>query len=58
MGNWQSLDLDQMQHTAASDQDLHCLLIVQPFFCRNVYIIKPGIPKIKNEHQHIVREFI
>ena len=39
----------------ASDQGLHCLQIVQPFFYRNIYIIKPDIPVTENElFQYIV----
>ena len=30
---------DQTPQNAASDQDLHCLQIVQPFFFKNIYFI-------------------
>ena len=32
MNNWQMVQRDQMPENAASDQGLHCLSIVQPFF--------------------------
>ena len=34
-----SADPDQMLQKAVSDQGLHCLQIVEPFFFRNIYII-------------------
>ena len=34
--------------SAAADQGLHCLQIVQPFFFKNIHIISPDIPKIEN----------
>ena len=50
---------DQMLQNVASDQGLYCLQIVQPFFFRNVYIIWPDTPKIKNGlFQYSVGEFI
>ena len=40
-----------------NDQGLHRLQIDQPFFFRNIYVIKPDIPKIENGlFQYIVLE--
>ena len=42
-----SADLDQTPQNAASDQGLHCLQIVGPFFSRNMLISQPDLPKIE-----------
>ena len=35
-GDLQTEDPDQTLQNAASDQDLHCLQVVLPFFCRKI----------------------
>ena len=41
-------DLGQIPQNAASDQSLHCLQVVQPFFSCSVLIALPGVPKIES----------
>ena len=42
-----SADPDQTPHSAASDQGLHGLQIVQPICFQNISITEPDIPKIE-----------
>ena len=42
-----SADPDQMPQYAASDQGLHCLQIVLPFFSKTIQITPSSIPKIE-----------